>query len=215
MGEELRIKGVVMVSALDVLLSNRAHFEPHVPQELRKYLDDPPHARDWYPTSHLVALTEAIRRGAVPEMERRGALEMMGQLTAQRDLFSDVNLMTGAEAKARGRGAYEGAIKTDLDFATSMRRALALWQLYYDQGEQVCERAGERMLHIRLVGLRSPAEELCWMSTGYYRAVVASLGVPAELEHSSCSARGDAECVWTVTFDAILAHAKLDPFGSW
>ena len=33
-----------MVSAVDILASDRATYEKHVPEALRKYLDDPPYA---------------------------------------------------------------------------------------------------------------------------------------------------------------------------
>lgn len=212
MADGLLIKGVAMVSAVDVLLTNRERFEPHVPPELRKYLDDLPYAGDWYPTADVIGLCEAIRLGAFAEMGRQEAFEMMGGITVQRDLFGDAAVMVTEEARARG-GAYEGVLKPELDFVTSTRRAVALWQLYYDQGEQICERAGARTLRVRLVGTKSPAEEICWMNNGYYKAVVASLGVGAKVEHSSCSAHGDAECVWTVTYHDALDPASLDAFG--
>jgi len=208
---ELQAKGVVMVGAADVLLSDRARFEPHLAPGLSKYLDDPPFAGDWYPIPDLLGLCEAIRLGVYPNVDAREAYEMMGVVTAKRDLYGDARV-TPKEART-GRGAYQGALGAKHDLPTNLRRALALWQLYFDQGEQVAERAGLRQVRTRLVGAVSPAIELCWMTTGCFKAVLESLELDAVVEHTRCTTRGDDVCEWTVTHDDAFDPTPLDAFG--
>lgn len=210
----LQIKGVVVVALVDVILADRARYEPHVPDALRKYLEDLPYAGEWYPVLDVVGLCEAVRLAQWPEMDRREAFERMGAITVQRDAFGVRELMMSDAAREKG-GAFEGAFRADLDLATFIRRGLALWQVYYDQGENFCTRAGERALAVRLVGVKSPAEELCWMTAGSYRAMVSARNVVAEVEHTTCSARGHDACRWKLTYPETLEPRALDAFGLW
>ena len=208
---DLLVKGVAMSAIVDALRAAREQTAPHVPEHLRGYLDDPPYAGDWYPVQELVDLCAAARKGLLAEMDEREAYELMGRLVMQRDIKGDRSLLP---PKARG-GAFQGALASRLDYETYTRRAIALWQLYLDQGEQIGERAGERMLRVRLVGTTSPAKELCWITTGYYAATCDMLGPGHVAVHEACSARGDAQCAWVVTYADAFDPAQLDAFGPW
>lgn len=206
----LRVKGVALVSSVDVLLADRTRFEPHVPEHLLKYLDDPPYAGDWYDAADLLGLCEAIRLGLYPELDRQLAFEQMGAATVHRDVFDNRKFLLPRE---QGGGMYRGALSKDLDVRTYLRRALSIWQLYYESGEQIGERAGERTVDVRIVGAELVGEEQCWMTTGYLRGVVGVLGDDHAAEHLRCLKRGADACVWRIQFGESLDPAALDVFG--
>lgn len=189
-----------MVATVDALLADRARFEPHLRPELRRHLDQRPVAARWYPGEDLIGLLDALIAGdGVPPASRRETYEYFGRVAVRRDVTGDQNNVPRSRRSAL-TGAYEGAIHAKIDRPTALRRLGAIWQLYWDEGEHIGERIGERMLRFRMIGCAPSIPEPCWIHTGLCKESLDSLGIAATVEHT-CTATGAPECAWTLVVD--------------
>lgn len=189
-----------MIAAIDALRSDRTRFEPRLRAEVRHYLDEQLDPVSWYPVDDLVGLLDAL--AAFPplsEMTRRDAFELFGVVAARRDVRSDQG-MVPAKQRTTLAGAYEGAIKKGADIATTVRRMLGMWQLYWDEGEHVGERVVPGTLRVRMRGCAPLAPEACWLHTGLYKEGFRLAELAVEVEQTHCTAGGDPECRWTMRF---------------
>jgi hypothetical protein len=192
-----------MIAIIDALLSDRERFEPAVREELRHYLDEQLDPIGWYPSEDLVGLLEALLVVApLSEMPRREAFELIGVITARRDVQSDQELVPKPRRSTLS-GAYEGAINKDTDLPTTLRRMLAIWQLYWDEGEQVAERLDDQTLRVKTRKCSPSIPEVCWLQTGFYKEAFQLAGIEAEVDMTRCTASGEPHCEWTVRLPAV------------
>lgn len=202
-GANPNCKGVGMIAAIDALLSDRERFEPAIDETLRHYLNEQLDPIGWYPSEHLIGLVSGLLVVApLSEMPREAAFELFGALSARRDVRDDQE-MVPKKRRSTLSGAYVGAISKQKDLVTTLNRMLAIWQLYWDEGEQIAERLDERTVRVRTRGCAPTMPELCWLHTGFYKEAFQLADVVAQVEKTRCSARGDARCEWTVRFPEV------------
>lgn len=190
----LNIKGTAMLPVVSALRAERATLEPMLPPELLHYIDDDVNVAGWYPIEDVLTLMRTMARGLMPEVETKRTFEYFGAVAAERDLQGKQDLVR--ETHRVTAGFYEGAISKKHDLATTVRRACGLHQLYYDVGELVARRIGERTLALRTEHQPWVGEELCHITRGYFLQILRFIAVHSDLEKVSCRARGDAHCEW-------------------
>jgi predicted hydrocarbon binding protein len=110
-------------------------------------------------------------------------------------------------------GAYSarlntrGVMKRSLFYLSSpeflLRRITGLWTQFNQQGVMHLRHFDERRVSIELADLPSPNRLLCASITGWVHVTSEAVGARgARVEHTHCRARGDARCLFEVTWNA-------------
>jgi hypothetical protein len=150
--------------------------------EARAIVRQPPHKATWYPFPVFVELNEKIDKvfgkgdlSIVTELGRHGA---------------DANLTTVYRLFYMA-----GTPKWILD------RASRLWDLHYDSGRLVLTRYPGNEIEARIVGFATPHITHCLSVFGWcQRSLELSGARDVDAAEIKCRTRGDAECVFHVTW---------------
>lgn len=177
-----KAKGYALVGAVKFLRSQKERAREVLAEERHHYLEERILGASWYPEADLEALLEAAL--ALRPGPRDAVLAEMGAFSARQHL--------------------DGGVYRHLRFdgEDSMpRRALALWATQHDTGRWDLRATGPGELLMTIRDFAHPTEILCGINTGYFSEALRLAGaVDVRAEKRSCMARGDAECVWRVTF---------------
>lgn len=167
-------KGSALIESIRVLRSQRARALELLPPELHHYLERRILVSSWYPEPDYMHLLRALRRvlGGV-------SWERVGAIGARNDL-------TGIYAKlVRGKSIE--------DVATM---APALWRNYHDTGRETVTFA-KRCARFEIADFAVVDADYCKVVLGYNRELLETAGaVVLRARKVSCTASGDASCVW-------------------
>lgn len=208
----LNMKGTGLLPVVSAFRAERPILEPLLPEHLRHYIDEDVNVAGWYPVEDVFEMMRVMAKGLMPQVSTQRAFEYFGAVAAERDLQGKQDLVR--ETHRVVAGFYEGAISKKHDLATTVRRACGLTQLYYDAGELVARRIGERTLSLRLVGQPFIGEEPCHVTRGYFLQILRMVGIHSGFEKVSCRARGDAQCEWHFVVPEGIDVASLKAFES-
>lgn len=190
----LNIKGTALLPIVSAFRAESATLDPMLPPQLRHYIDEDVDIAGWYPIEDVLELMRIMAKGLMPQVTTQRTFEYFGAVAAERDLQGKQDLVR--ETHRVIAGFYEGAISKKHDLATTVRRACGLHQLYYDVGELIPRRIGERTLSLRTEHQPFVGEELCHITRGYFLQILRMIAVQSDLQKVSCRARGDAACEW-------------------
>jgi hypothetical protein len=147
-------------------------------------------AGSWYPFAHFVALLETAETlfGGQGDISRRE-----GMYCADYDL----------------RGVYRVFIKLASP-SFLVERAGKVWRQYYDSGELVVTESGPAAITFELREFAAPHRAHCETVLGWSQRAAELTGVGKVTgHHPRCRARGDANCVFRVSWGGTNAPPPL------
>jgi hypothetical protein len=81
------------------------------------------------------------------------------------------------------------------------RRIASMWRQYNDEGELTVREFNDRGASLELSAIAVPNQYFCALLTGWTLEVSKAMGVRAPKSvHSLCRARGDAQCIWELSW---------------
>ncbi|MFQ5718855.1 MAG: TIGR02265 family protein [Acidobacteriota bacterium] len=90
-----------------------------------------------------------------------------------------------------------------------LRRAPAIYQLYYDTGHRTYEQTGENSCRLTTFDSEGFSEADCYTVIGWHqRAVEICGGENVEVDHVRCRARGDAVCQYEISWTLPVPRAR-------
>ena len=162
-------------------------------------------------------LTPAQYTSVIASLPPDAARQFGGELLASEQVpLGAVNAFTSAAAAQKGEAvehfAYRaGRFGADLGLKTVykfimallspqsvLRAAPMMWKKVYDSGEMIVE-PGDTTATVRVRSF-VPDRGGCGRITGWFSVIAERSARNAKVEHTSCGARGDAECVWRFTW---------------
>jgi hypothetical protein len=174
------VKGTSVLQVVRALRANRAAALSKLPPKLHHYLDQRILPSTWYPEKDEVVLFQAL----ASIMQLGTDWTMFGKLAAQHDLS----------------GVYRGLLVPG-DAKRTLRNATALWRNFHDTGEYSVHFAAETQALLTMRSYAIRMAEMCRLIAAYSSEVVVMTGVKdVRIEKRECTAAGQSQCTWHLTW---------------
>jgi len=179
----MKVKGSALRSTLNYL---REHFTAdqvrrileRIPAEHRVSAEKPVLISSWYEADLLYALMHAM--AAEVTVDPREFYRTLGRQSC------DDGLNT----------VYKIFFKVGTP-SFMLKFTIQVWSNYYSEGKMVLVEGGTHSAHLRLEGIRTADEAMCYRVTGWLeRALELSGGHGIHMAHETCVRSGGAACEW-------------------
>ena len=179
----MKVKGSALRSTMNYL---REHFGPdqvrrildRLPEEQRAAAEKPVLISSWYEADLLYGLMRAM------------AAEVQGD---PREFY-----------RALGRQSCDDGLNTVYKVffkvgtpSFMLKFTIQVWGNYYSEGKMVAVATGANSAHLRLEGVRSLDEAMCWRVTGWLeRALELAGAADIRMTHGTSAAEGNSAYEW-------------------